>query len=111
LGKEVEIEEAELQKIETFLSSMERAFAKKWDSQKENETLDQLEKRKAEGNIQFLSLLTEHFEREEKKMLCKMDRWEEKNRAKQLLSQSQKDFFGTYGTHCLEDNSIQIANN
>ena len=111
LGKEVEIEEAELQKIETFLSSMERAFAKKWDSQKENETLDQFEKRKAEGNIQFLSLLTEHFEREEKKMLCKMDRWEEKNRAKQLLSQSQKDFFGTYGTHCLEDNSIQIANN
>lgn len=107
-----EKEKREKLKLRPSILSLETASQKKWKPQREDETLEQFERRKQEGNIQFLTALIERRDLDGFKRECK---WEDDFRlpknlsAKGVLSQAEEDFFKRYGEPCPQSHIPEAA--
>ena len=107
-----EKEKREKLKLRPSILALETASQKKWAPQREDETLEQFERRQQEGNIQFLTALIERRDLDGFKRTCK---WEEPFRlpknlsAKGVLSQEEEDFFKRYGEPCPQSHIPEAA--
>ena len=104
IKRDKEKERLEKLHLRPSLLSLEEAFEKKWTPKTEEETLEQFERRQAEGNIQFLASLIERFE---------LDglNGNTHRTAQEVLSQAEESFFGQYGEGCPQANIFNVATN